>query len=335
MPQANQSIAILNAIRNSASAEYVARVPLATRTNITAVGNALLSAPTALNEFTQTLVERIALTVFASQSFDNKLSIFKKGLLPYGSNVQEIYVGMAKAEGSYDKAYVNIFGANLPDVSVNYHKRNRADMYKVSVSDEQCRSAFTSAGGVSELLAEIVQSMYTGSNYDEYVLMKELIGTYSTSFVDYGVTAITSEATARTFLKTVRKAVIDLSFMSPNFNQNRVNQISNLNDMVLLVNKDVMATITVDALASAFNVEKLDIQPTVIMVDDFGSMTDTYAVLVDKKWFMIWDTIRNVESARNPATMTTNYFLNIQQILSLSRFKNAIRFTTIPKVAVP
>ena len=326
------TIEILNAIRNTASIEYAARVPAATIANITAVGNAITSYVPILNEFTSTLVEKIGLTVFVNKMATNKLARFKKGDLPHGVDIEEIFIEMAHAEGTYDPTSINVFGKRANDIKVMYHRRNRLDDYTVTVSDQQVRTAFITETGVTELLTAIVNSMYSGSNYDEYVIMKELIASYEANYFDYGVSAITDQASAKEFLKTIRKASSDMSYFSKIYNKSGVMQQTEKGDAVLLMNKDVTAEISVEALASAFNLGKMDIQPEIIELDDFGSMTDTYAILVDKRFFMVYDTLRTVESARNPKAMHTNYFLHIQQVLSLSEFQNAVRFTTVPKI---
>lgn len=329
------TVAMLNVIRNSASVEYQARIPQATQDNITAIGNSLLTFPLTLNEFTSVLVEKIALTLFDSAMFTNKLAPFKKGMLPYGVAIEEIFVGIMSADSAYQKESTDLFARKKPtNIMVNYHKRNREDLYTVTIADYQVRTAFRSAEGVQSLLDELVKSMYDGCEYDEYVLMKELLGDYELSYFDYGITAITDTATAKEFMKTVRKAVLDMSFMSKLYNKNGVMRSSSLKDMVLIVNKDVISEVSVEVLAGAFNMGQVELQPKIVVVDDFGSMTDTYAILVDKSFFMVYDTLRNVESLRNGKSMYTNYFLNVGQILSLSKFKNAVRFTTAPKANV-
>jgi hypothetical protein len=324
-------VATLNAIRNNASAEYQARIPVATVNNIQAIGNAITTYAPILNEFTNNLVEKIGLTVFASKMATNKLAPFKKGDLPFGVDVEEIFVEMAKSEGAFDETGTNVLGRRKPDVKVMYHRRNRLDDYTVSVSDAQVRTAFTSEMGVTDLLTAIVNSMYSGANYDEYVVMKELLAQYEANYFDYGVTAITDEATARSFAKTVRKAVSDLSYFSTTYNKQGVKQQSDKKDLALIVHKDVIDHVDVDVLAKSFNMGKTDFEPTIIEVDDFGSMTNTYGLLVDKSFFIVYDTLRTVENMRNPKGLFTNYFLHVQQILSLSQFKNAIRLTTSPK----
>lgn len=325
------TVELLNTIRNAAGTDYAARIPAATQTNITTIGDALIAYTPALNEFTSTLVEKIGLTIIGQMMANNKLKPFKKGDLPIGVDVEEIFIEMAKAEGAFDKAGANPLGRRKPTIDVNYHRMNRQDDYAASISTEQVKMAFARPNGIPELLNGIINSLYSGAEYDEYVAMKHLLGAYSDNYFDYGITAITDGATASEFVKTVRKAVADLSFVSTTYNKNAVQQKTEPKDMALLVNKDVVAEVDVEVLAKAFNMGKTDFEPTVITLDDFGAMTDTYGLLIDKDFFMVFDTLRSIESIRNPQGLFTNYFLHIWQILSLSRFKNAVRFTTSPK----
>ena len=54
---------MLNTIRDNASAEYQARVPEATQTNLSDIGGALLSDVNLANEFTSALMNKVAFTV--------------------------------------------------------------------------------------------------------------------------------------------------------------------------------------------------------------------------------------------------------------------------------
>lgn len=327
----SNTIAILNNIRDNASAEYAARIPLATRDNITAIGNALDAFPVLMNEFTTTLIGKIGLTVFANKTFKNKLSKFKKGDLPYGTTVEEIFVEMASGI-KYDETGANPLGRRKPDnIKVMYHTENRKDKYEVTVSEDQVKGAFRNESGVANLLAKLIESMYTGSEYDEYVIMKELLAQYEDDYFVYEVNPLIDNASGKEFIKTMKKAVLDTSFLSTAYNKAGVHTKTDANDLVLFVNKDVMAELSVEVLASAFNIGELKIDPSIVVLDNFGSMTDTYALLVDKDFFMMWDTLRKVKSIENPDGLFTNYFLHIWQLLSLSKFKNAIRFK---KVAV-
>lgn len=323
------SISILNNIRANASEDYVERIPEATRTNIAEIGNALQTYALLQNEFCEALVNKIGKTILETKLFKNKLAKFKSGALTTQQDVEEIFIEMASAEGSYDKDGTNPLGRRTPpDVKTIYHRMNRQDYYAVSIGDIDFVRVFRSEETLDSFISGLINSIYSGAEYDEWVAMKNLLATYD-GYFDYEVPAIAgdnAEATAKTFVKTLRKAVNDLSFASTQYNKAGVKTWTNPGDLVLLLHKDVVAEVDVEVLAKAFNMGKTDMQVEIITMDDFGTMTDTYALLVDKSFPRIWDTLSRMEPQRNAEGLFTNYFYHVHQILSLSTFKNAVRF---------
>ena len=65
----------------------------------------------------------------------------------------------------------------------------------------------------------------------------------------------------------------------------------------------------------------------VVPVDDFG-IDGCQAILCDKDFFMCADTLIDFESIRNPKAISWNYWLHHHGIYSVSRFVNAVMFTT-------
>lgn len=323
------SISVLNNIRANASEEYQARIPEATRNNITTIGNALQTYTLLQNEFCEALVNKIGKTILETKLFQNKLARFKSGALTTAQDVEEIFIEMASAEGSYDKSGPNPLGRrNPPDVKTIYHRMNRQDYYAVSIGDIDFIRVFRSEETLDSFISGLINSIYSGANYDEWVAMKNLLATYD-GYFDYEVAAITAdtaEASAKQFVKTLRKAVNDLSFASTEYNKAKVKTWTDPANLVLLVNKDVVSEVDVEVLAKAFNMGKTDIQTAVVTMDDFGTLTNTYGLLVDKDFFRIWDTLSHMEPQRNAQGLFTNYFYHVHQILSLSTFKNAVRF---------
>lgn len=318
------TIEILNGIRANASTEYQDRIPVATRDNVTSIGRSLTSYTPVLNEFTNLLV-KLGLQIFSTKIAKNKLEPFKRGTLDNGTDIEEIFVSMAKGV-AFDKEGKNPLGRRIADIKHLYHRENYQMTYEVSVSDQQVKNAFLSSNGVQSLLTDIVNSLYSGANYDEYVNTKELLAKASGDYAVYNVAIPTDETTSKEFVKSVRKAVNDMSFMSKNFNASGVMTYSDTSDLVLLLNKDVVAEIDVDVLSKAFNLGKTDFETQIIVVDDFGSMTDTFGLLVDKDFLVMYDTLRTLEPQRNAQGLFTNYFLHIWQLQSISKFKNAIAF---------
>ena len=322
------SVEILNNIRDNASEEYQQRIPEATQNNIAEVGNALQSYSLLRNEFVESMVNKIGKTILETKLFKNKLARFKSGMIQTAQDVEEIFIEMAKAEGDYNPAGPNPLGRReMPDVKVIYHRQNRQDYYCVTIGDIDFRCVFRSEGTLDAFIKGLINSVYSGAEYDEWCAMKNLMATYN-GYFDYGVDAITTAETAKDFVKTLRKAVQDLSFASTKYNKAGVTTWTNPENLVFFVNKDVLAEVDVEVLAKAFNMGKTDINVEIIPMDDFGTLTDTYGLLVDKDWFRVWDTLSHMEPQRNAQGLFTNWFYHIHQILSASTFKNAVRFTT-------
>ena len=323
------SISVLNNIRANASEEYQSRIPEATRANIASIGNALQTYTLLQNEFCEALVNKIGKTILETKLFQNKLARFKSGALLTQQDVEEIFIDMASAEGTYKPDGPNPLGRrNPPDVKSIYHRQNRQDYYVVTIGDIDFVRVFRSEETLDSFVSGLINSVYSGANYDEWVAMKNLLAEYD-GYFDYEVPVIAGNnaaESAKTFVKTLRKAVNDLSFASTAYNKAGVKTWTDPADLVLLVNKDVVAEVDVEVLAKAFNMGKTDIQTAVITMDDFGTLTDTYGLLVDKNFFRIWDTLSHMEPQRNAQGLFTNYFYHVHQTLSLSLFKNAVRF---------
>ena len=89
-----------NFIRNNSTEAFVNVVPSATEDNIASIRDILFNDAyqPMLNEFVTNLINRIGLTMIKNKSFSNPLSIFKKGAVPLGTDIQEIYENPAIAE---------------------------------------------------------------------------------------------------------------------------------------------------------------------------------------------------------------------------------------------
>jgi hypothetical protein len=324
------NITVLNTIWENASDDYQTRVPVATRTNITTVGNAILNYASTKNEFLDALVNRISLVLVSSKMANNKLSIFKKGMIEYGSDIEEIFTSMANAQTfNVDTAETEIFKREQPNVEAIFHRVNREDFYKVTIEEGQIKRAFLSDDGLGKLVASIMNSLYSGDNYDEYILMKNLISTYFTdvttaSYIE--VPKVQDQTTAQDFFRTVKQASTDMTFMTDTFNARGVMQRSEKNEQVLLLHKNVNTYLDVDVLSWVFNSKNMDFDTQVVILDDFATLADTQACLVDKDWFMVFDKLFQTSNQYNAQGLYWNYWLHHHQILSTSQFHNAIQF---------
>ena len=215
-----QIINLLNTIRDNASAEYQNRVPEATRTNLTELGGVLAEDIDLANEFSSLLLNKVAYTHVHNKVFKNPLSIFKKGVKPYGDSVEEIFVNFAKAE-TFDPSGSTLLNRKLPDVKAIYHKMNRQDKYKVTITADLLKKAFRSFEGFNSVYTSIINSLYNGDNKDEFVLFKQMFAdaTANGCMTTYEIAdPVTSPENATEFVKAVKLVSTDMTFPKSIYN---------------------------------------------------------------------------------------------------------------------
>ena len=327
------SISVLNNIRANASEEYQARIPEATQENIASIGYALQTYTPLYNEFSTALLCKIGKTMLETKMFKNRLARFKTGTILTQQDVEEIFVEMAKSEGAYDPDGKNPLGRRTTTQDkVAYHRQNRRDKYVVSIGDLDFVRVFRSEATLDAYITAKINALYSGANKDEFLVMVNLLATFD-GYFDYEVPVIagaTAGDSAKAFVKTLRKAVMDCTLdSSTQFNKAGVETWAEKKNLVLLVNKDVLAEVDVEVLAKAFNMGKTDIEVSIIPMPHFGSMTDCYGLLVDKDFFRVWDTLSHMEPQRNADGLFTNYFYHVHQIVSCSPFKTAIKLKAV------
>lgn len=324
------SVEILNAIRAQADAEYQNRIPIATQENLREVGNAMMQYRPAQNTFLNALVNRIARVIITSKSYQNPLREFKRGIMEYGETVAEYFVNIAKAH-QFDPAVAEKewMKREIPDVQGVFHTMNYQNFYKVTISDRELRQAFLSQDGVTDLIARIVDSLYTGSEYDEFLIMKQLIVDAAQDGKMYPVQIpAISAANAKEIVTIIKSISNDMAFMKAKYNSMGVLTATPKTDQILILDSRFDAVIDVEVLASAFNMEKAEFMGRRILIDDFADLTGVVAAIVDSDWFMVFDNMLEFTENYNGEGLYWQYWYHCWKTFSNSPFANAILFTT-------
>lgn len=350
------AVDILNAIRNGASTNYRDYVPEADNSldSLRAIGDIVMNYDALQNEFLSALINRIGRVIITSKMYSNPWNMLKKGKLEFGETIEEVFVNIAKPF-QYDPAVAEskIFQREIPDVRAAFHFLNYKKFYKATIQQEQLRQAFLSWSGITDLIAKIVDAMYTGANYDEFLTMKYLIARQLISGRLYPVTipAVT-KANATDIVSEIKGISNDYEFMKTKYNESNVSTYSYKTSQFLIVNAKFDAIMDVNVLASAFNMSKAEFMGRKILVDSFGDMDmerlkklfendPTFyeftpeelealdaipAILVDEDWFMIFDNLENFTENFNGQGMYWNYWYHVWKTFSVSPFANASLF---------
>jgi hypothetical protein len=319
---------MLNAIRTNASQTYQDRIPVATQENIREVGNAILQFYATQNEFLNALVNRIARVLITSKMYSNPLKRFKKGTMEYGETIEEVFVNIANAQ-QFDPevAEKEVFKREIPDVNAVFHRRNYENFFKVTISEQQLRAAFLSQQGISDLIARIVDSLYSGSEFDEFLIMKQLIADAAAAGRMYPVKVpVPSAASAKEIVTKIKGISNKLEFMSSIYNPYGVLTVSKKNEQILIIDAEFDAMIDVEVLASAFNMSKAEFMGQRVLIDNFANLTGVVAALVDESFFMVFDNLIEFTEQYNAQGLYWNYFLHVWKTFSTSPFATAILF---------
>lgn len=357
------TIDILNVIRQNASYDYQQNVPeVATVNDIPKVGEIIYGTPAFANQFINALVNRIAIVRVQSATFNNPYSILKKGYIEYGETVEDIFVSIAKAvDFNVEKAAKREFQRTIPDVRSAFHVMNWRVMYPVTIQDEDLRQAFLSIEGVQNLIAKIVDAVYTAAEYDEFLLFKYLlikaISHGKMYPISIGAGADLSEAAVQ-----FRGTSNLLPFMSSEYNEAGVKTNTPKERQVIFMDAMFNAQFDVNVLASAFNMDKADFMGRLFLIDnwtDFDNerfdiiransdgieevtadelalLANIKAVILDDNWFQVYDNNNKFTEKYVASGLYWNYFYHTWKTVSNSPFANAVVFaTSAADVALP
>ena len=280
------------------------------------------------NAFIDTLVNRIAMVLVTSRTWDNPWSIFKRGTMDLGETIEEVYVNIAKPfDFNPDTAEKRVFRREFPDVRVTFHKLNYQKFYKVTISQQQLRTAFLAWSGISDLVTRIIDSLYTAMNYDEYIAMKYMLcrAILNGGIGGYKVSDFTSNSNLGDLIASVRGTVNNMEFLSNKYNSAGVMNASGRGDVYCFIDTMLDARVDVNVLAAAFNMDRATFAGRRILIDGwanhdtdrlgelFGNDPDYVpftaddlevlagigAVVADRDLWMVFDTLLEMENINN------------------------------------
>lgn len=346
---------ILNVIRQNASYDYQQNVPVVkTANDIPKVGEVLMGQPALANQFINALVNRIAIVRVQSATFNNPYSMLKKGYIEFGETVEDIFVSIAKGvDFNPEKAREREYKRTFPDVRSAFHAMNWRVMYPVTIQDEDLKQAFLSTDGVQNLIAKIVDAVYTGAEYDEFLLFKYLL-IKAISHGKMKPVAIGDGTDLKESAVQFRGVSNLLPFMSGEYNEVGVKTTTPKDRQVIFMDAMFNAQFDVNVLASAFNMDKADFMGRLFLIDNWTSfdnerfdiiransdgieevtseelalLADVKAVILDENWFQVYDNNNKFTEKYSASGLYWNYFYHTWKTISNSPFSNAVVFVT-------
>lgn len=260
------------------------------------------------------LVDKIGKIVSLKGNFSDKLPELSGEDLPYGKTIEETMI---------DLVLPTVYGNNGVASEANANTEGAKDLAPAYPSIEEAAYSYTlgriktkitrpydfieagtqNAEQVSDLTSDIMWSLESSLSLTRYNIKKQLLGNAIAKAVEAGreveLNVPADTATSEAFIKQVKADVEDASFASEG-NSLGGAVIGAAPSLVLYVKKGVMPVVEVDALAGAFNQDRLAIPAEVKVVDDFGNADDSvFAFLVDPRGIKLHNSYRAIRSKEN------------------------------------
>ena len=274
----------LNAIRTSASTYYQENVPIATydAASVREVGRIVLNSTALTNEFYSALVNQFAFIFGSSKMFYNKWVDFKKGLIGLGELVEEFFVQIALPNNyNPDIAATEIFKRVIADVQTAIYRINVKTFYKTTINRPLLEMAFTSEGGMADLIGKVFTSMAAACEVDQMNAIKYLL---ARKILDGKIKTVpvpkAQESENGTYAKIaarIMKADFE-NFFFPRTDYNEagvMNWVNDKSDVSFMLTTSFGAAYDIEVLAAAFNLEYANFMGRVKRVDSLTNIDFT------------------------------------------------------------
>lgn len=340
----------LNKIREVSSDIYHKYIPeITSDTDIGKLATPIFEVPEVYNEFCGALVNRIVYTQFMAKSFRNPFTVLEGDAIPLGFAGQNVYVNPAKGRQYNADDFAGLLIKYEADVKVQYTKINFDVQYPVTFSRQQLKKAFVSWNDLETFIDNLSNSLYNGAYIDEYNATKQLVaGAYKDNIAQIEVVdAISSEATAKSFVAKARELYLQFQTPSDKYNawaKNDANEgrpvttWTNPEDIVMIVRNDIRAYLDVNVMASSFNIDKTTLLGNILTVNDFDIYNDDgtknfdgsaiVGIIADKSWFQIKRQDMFMDSFYNANNRSIQYYLNNIKMYNMSLFANGVILAT-------
>ena len=240
--------------------------------SISPIGKLIIGNPLYKNAFLNT-INLIGKTVITRNHWENPWRRFTdKGTLTYGQQVRDIIVDIANVydyNNFVDRPH-DMLKTEVPNVLSTIYEVNYQKFYKTTTSDEQMAMAFET-GDLFTLIDEIVNSMYEGMEYDDYLVSKYIL---ARRILDGTVTAIQipnyDSLTPREIVSYIKGISNKMTFRKPDYNPAGIRKATSFENQFAILDSLFEAKVSTEVLATSFFKDEAQMKANSELADSFG-----------------------------------------------------------------
>lgn len=344
-------IAILNKIREDQDLSYQNAVPkVDEKTILSQYGAVICGNPYIKNAFLNNFMNYFMYEETKQHIFESEFDRLKNPTLiaRYGSF--EAFRNTIKPMDYNEEDLARILKLYKPDVKTAYFARNRQDIFPMSIIREELIGAFADFEKFDSFVTGLYESIVNSNKVVEYNAIKECINVnVQGGAIKKVIIPTINSSTSASIAKMIRAYVTRMQKPSTQYNAyidmegatgEAVETQTPKQALLLIADSDTIAEISIDVLASAFNLAYADFQINLIELDDFGynvydrnsrtivgrQPSNIKFMICDEALFKIEDNLDVTAEGTNDATLAKQVFYHIWQTIQVRPWANAIAF---------
>lgn len=240
--------------------------------SISPIGKIIMGNPVYKNAFLNT-INLIGKTVITRNHWENPWRKFTdKGTLTWGQQVRDIIVDIADIYDYND--YANrphaMLETEVPNVLSTIYEVNYQKFYKTTTSDDQMAMAFETED-LFTLIDEIVNSMYEGMEYDDFLVSKYIL---ARRILDGTITAKQipnyANLTDRNIISFIKGYSNDMTFRKPFYNPAGIRKATPFDEQFAILDCKFEARFSTEVLATSYFKDEAEMRSHSELVDGFG-----------------------------------------------------------------
>ena len=313
-------------------------------------GASILGQPYVMNEFLTVFANYFMYEETKQHIFESEFDRLKSPIDGNRYGTFEAFRNTVKPMSYNEGDLARILRLYKPDVKTAYFARNRQDVFPMSITREELEGAFADFTKFDNFITGLYTQLVNSNKVVEYNAIKECINVnVQGGAIKKRIIPTINSGTAPAIAKLIREYVIKMQKPSTEYNAyadmegavgDPVETSTPKKSLLLIADADTIANISIDVLASAFNLQYADFQINLIEVDDFGynlydrerrtvvdhKNSNIKFIICDEALFNIKDLLDVTMQGTNDATFVKQTFYHVWQMINVRPWANAIAF---------
>ena len=269
------------------------------------IGQQILQSSSMQNSFFAMLVNKIGKMYLSSNRYENQLKTFKKGTMPMGVAIEDIYINFQEGD-DYDTESTLMTDEFKDDIISVYYVADSYKKFYAKTSYDAFVQAFVSWDNMDKFINGILSRLYDSQQLYEWKRTKQLLGNdfnETTGAMKRYEFNFYPNTFAQDLTKLLRATALNMVCPSATYNNFQeyaiangydnvttqpVTTFSSFNSLNLIVRNDCLADVDVDVLSMAFNINKVELGK-VHGVDNFGITENETSADSKKTYTKLYD----------------------------------------------